>query len=478
MKHKLAALITLILVLVAAVPASAQAPAPGVWNTGFTVRNMSFGASTSVYIEFFDSDGDVAADWYQATLGATSSVFLYSGNISGLPAETSAKVSSHEPVAVVANLASAHPKTESAYVSMRESETSTELFAPGVYKGYYGNSSAIRVQNAGSSTTCVRVRFYASGSSSVYAYDYHTVEPGAGYTFVQADASYLTTGWIGSARIDSVDEMGTCTDGEDGQALAAVTHITIEPGPHSGNPNPWRLHAIHNPIIEGDHIAYAPVLCNDYYGNKSALTVLNMRSSAQWVRVTYSDVVTTSEKSIAANSTGLWYIPNEDIPDEWLGTGTVECLTGSGGSVTTDCEIVATVNQINEDDGNFASYNGFTEADGQRISHLPVVVKKYAPDYGEYTTAITCMNVSTYSVYICLKMDGEAMIYHYVAPGDSCLWWLSDLDDPDPGYNGSAYVYGLLQPDDIICMAQQIGEDPTEDGDWLTTYNGVSAEYP
>jgi len=214
--------IIMALILVSVGPALAQAPAPGVWNTGFTVRNMSFSSSTSVYIEFFDSDGDVATDWYQEILNPKSSVFLYSGNISGLPAETSAKVFSHEPVAVVANLASAYPKTESAYVSMRESETSTELFAPGIYKGYFGNFSAIRVQNTGSSATCVRVLFIPQGSSSASAADYHTVEPGAGYTFVQADATYLTAPWIGSALIQSTSNMGTCTGG-----AVSYTHLTL-----------------------------------------------------------------------------------------------------------------------------------------------------------------------------------------------------------------------------------------------------------
>lgn len=470
MKILTRSIILVALALMLAIPVLAQAPAPGIWNTGFTVRNMSFWEGTPVYIEFYDSDGLVATTW-EDELEHTSYVFLYSGNIDGLPEETSAAVFSDEPVAVVANLVSEFPdKTESAYVSMQYAETSAELFAPGIYKDYYGNSSAIRVMNVGDYTADVRVRFYAVGQSTPTCTVYRTLQAGAGYTFEQEDQLCLGSSFIGSAVIDNVP-----SGGEPDEPLAAITHITIDPGPIPGNSNPWRLHAIHNAIIEGDHLAYLPVLANNYHGNISAATVLNMRETGQWVRLSYSSGHSKT-KYISGLSTALWYTPNEGPPTDWHGSGTVECLTSQYGSVTMNCEVVATVNQINEEYGNFASYNGFTTEHGQRMSHIPLVVKDYTDV--DYTTTVTCQNVDDDWVAICIKLDGIPMFWKWVAAGASYSWYLGDEAQVPTGYNGSGYAYSYFAGEHIICLAQQNADDPSENGDWLTTYNGVSVGYP
>lgn len=462
------------LVLLLAIPVLAQAPAPGVWHTGFTVRNMSFYNSTEVAIGFYNAAGASVSSW-DGELDPKSSLFLYSGDIDGLPPESTARVGSEEPVAVVANIASDYPdKTESAYVGMRDYvQTDTELFAPGVYKNYYGNSSAIRVMNVGYWTTCVRVRYYRLGESEPTYTEYRVVNPDAGYTFLQEDNPNLGTSFIGSAVIDSVDQMGTCTRGYGDRRLAAITHVSIDPGPIPGNDNPWRLHGVHNPIKEGDYVGYAPVLCNSYYGNDSSLTVLNMRETGQWVRVSYSSGHTKT-KYVAALSSELWWTPNEGPPANWNGSGIVECLSGQYGYVTTECEIVVTVNQINNDDGNFATYNGFTEDEGKRVSHFPVVVKDYTGE--DYTTTITCMNLEDDWVLIRLQLDNVSMIQQWVPGGGAYSWYLGNIGAVPSGYNGGGYAYAYYASQDIACLAQQNADSASEDGDWLTTYNGIPAD--
>ncbi|NIV29414.1 MAG: hypothetical protein GWN58_07865, partial [Anaerolineae bacterium] len=60
----------------------------------------------------------------------------------------------------------------------------------------------------------------------------------------------------------------------------AIVNISLTPGPSTGNPTDMYLFGSYNAVTGGDSVAYVPVLANNYYDNISALTVLNLRSSA------------------------------------------------------------------------------------------------------------------------------------------------------------------------------------------------------
>jgi hypothetical protein len=468
------------IILIAVIPVHAQAPGPGTWNVGFTMQNLSSSEEANVHIDFTQADGSDGGSW-DGTIAANGSQFLYSGNISGLAGETAATISSNVQLAVVANMASASPKTEAAYSGVDQTETATDLFAPGVYKNYYNNVSNIRVQNTGSSKTCVKITFYALGSTSAADTDFYDIPAGAGHTFTQEDNSALSDGFIGSATIESLGA-GTSGCGSDtvaDQALAAIVNISLTPGPSTGNPTDMYLFGSYNAVTGGDSVAYVPVLANNYYDNISALTVLNLRSTAQWVRVSYSDG-STKEKQLAANASQLWYTPNEGPASGWFGGAKVQCITGSGGSVTTDCEIVATVNQINtgqyHGSPGFAAYNGFTE--GSTSARLPIVNRRYATSYGGYTTTVTCQNISSVTTDISLSLTGGNSVpdAEDVAPNGKAFWYLNKAEYTNvaTGFNGSATATASNASAEIVCIGQQNGETPPEDGDWLTTYNGIS----
>jgi hypothetical protein len=463
------------IILIAVIPVHAQAPGPGTWNVGFTMQNLSSSEEANVHIDFTQADGSDGGEW-DGTIAANGSQFLYSGNISGLAGETAATISSNVQLAVVANMASASPKTEAAYSGVDQTEIATDLFAPGVYKNYYNNVSNIRVQNTGSSKTCVKITFYALGSTPAADTDFYDIPAGAGHTFTQEDNSALPNGFIGSATIESLGAgttgcgSGTVAD----QALAAIVNISLTPGPSTGNPTDMYLFGSYNAVTGGASVAYVPVLANDYYDNISALTALNLRSSAQWVRVSYGDG-STSEKQLAANSSALWYTPNEGPATNWFGGAKVECISSQGGSVTTNCEIVATVNQINTT-GGFASYNGFTE--GSTSARLPIVNRRYATSYGGYTTSVTCQNISDVTTDVSLSLTGGNTVPDQtgVGPNGTAFWYLNKAEYTGvaEGFNGSATATASHASAEIVCIGQQNGETPPESGDWLTTYNGIS----
>ena len=476
MRKVMFSLVVVVAIAVAAVPVLAQAPGPGTWNVGFTMQNLSSSEAATVHIDFIQSDGTSGGTW-DGSISADGSQFLYSGNLT-IESETAATISSNTELAVVANLASSAPKTEAAYSGIGADEVASQLSVPGVYKNYYFNTSNIRVQNAGSSSTCVRVTFYALGSTTAADTDFADIPSGAGHTFTQADNSALTDGFVGSAVIDSLGSSTTgCGSGTTaGQSLAAIVNIVIPAGPSTGNPSSVALFGSYNAITGGSSAAYVPVLANNYYNNRyvSALTVLNLQSSAQWVRVSYGDG-SSSEKQLAADASQLWYTPNEGPAVGWFGSAKVECITGSGGSVTTSCEIVATVNQI-DNEGGFASFNGFTG--GSNSVRLPIVNRRYATTYGGYTTSVTCQNVSSVTTDVSLSLTGGNSVPNITSVGENgkAFWYLNKAEYTSvaTGWNGSATATALNSSASIVCIGQQNGETPPETGDWLTTYNGIN----
>jgi hypothetical protein len=469
-------LLVVVLAVVMVAPAAGQAPGPGTWNVGFTLQNLS-GDLATVHIDFIKADGTSGGTW-DGTIAGNGSQFLYSGSLPGLQAnsETAATISSSTPLAAVANLASSSPKTEAAYSGIDSAEVNPVLFAPGVYKNYYSNTSNVRVQNTGASKTCVRVSFFAMGSSSAVDTDVFDIPMGAGHTFTQADNAALPNGFIGSAKIESLGA-GTAGCGADtvaGQGLVAIVNIVIAPGPSVGNPSTLGLFGSYNAVISGGSVAYAPVLANNYYSNNSSLTILNLRGSSQWVRVTYGDG-SVKEKQVGGNSSQLWYTPNEGPAVGWFGGGKAVCITGQGGSVTTDCEIVATINQINTA-GGFASYNGFKV--GTATVRLPIVNRLYAPTYGGYTTSVTCQNIGGPTTDVALALTGGMTVPTVlgVPTNGTAFWYLNKatFTGVTAGFNGSATATALAPGAQIVCIGQQNGETPPTAGDWLTTYNGIN----
>lgn len=467
--------VIVLVISVLGLSAQAQAPAPGVWNVGFTMQNLSTTTVATVNISFVKPDGTSGGQW-NGTIAANGSQFLYTGSMTEITTgEYAATISSNTPIVAVANMASSSPKTEAAYSGVSQTGVAPTLSVPGVYKNYYNNVSSVSVQNTGSSKTCVRVSFYGLGSTTVADTDIYNVPAGATHTFLQETNTALPASWIGSARIESLGS-GTSGCGGDttaGQPLAAIVNISITPGPSAGNPTNRYLFGSYNAVTAGGSVAYVPVLANNYYNNISSLTVLNLRTTAQWVRVTYSNG-NVREKQLAASSSALWYTPGEGLPAGWFGGGKVECIAAAGGAVTTNCEIVATVNQINTT-GGFASYNGFTT--GAQTVRLPIVNRRYATAYGGYTTSVTCQNVSGVTTNISLALTGGATVpaVNNVGPNGKAFWYLNApaYTGVAVGFNGSATATASNASATIVCIGQQNGETPPTAGDWLTTYNGL-----
>jgi len=411
----------------------AQVPGPGgPYNSGFTVQNLT-GTQASCTIQLYDSNGNVDYTNSSVSVPGNGSYFLYVGGLSIDSDQYSAVISCNQEVAAVANHTSS-VGTAASYEGMNSSQAAEVLYAPGFYNNYYGYYSNLVVQNAGSSSVSVKVELFAPGSASAASSVTKSItNPGQAVNFNYNE--FTLSGSIYSAKI-------TATGGH----VAAVANVW--------NANGERYS--YTPFSSGATTAYAPVLMNYYYGFYTALTVQNLGSSSTDVRVTYSNG-TVSTKTVAANSSQLWYTPNEIPTNGWLGSAKVESLGGQ--------PIVVLVNERGTTDGRAASYTGFPS--GSKTVNAPIVLKSY---YG-YSTSITCQNVGSNAASINVSYsNGATDSKPNVAVNGTALFYQPNLATLPNNFNGSAII---TSAEDIVCVVNENQVSNPAAQDWLLTYGGI-----
>jgi len=436
MKHKIrrfGIMLFAIILLSASGAVYAQVPGPGgPYNSGFTVQNLT-STTASCTIQLYDSSGNPDYTNSSVSIPGNGSYFLYVGGLSIDSDQYSVVISCDQEVAAVANHTSSSG-TAASYEGMSASEASNVLYAPGFYNNYYGYYSNLVVQNASSSSVSVTVELFAPGNAT--AEDSVTksiATPGQAVSFNYDE--FTLSGTIYSAKI-------TATGGD----VAAVVNVWNASGESYS----------YTPFSSGSTIAYAPVLMNYYYGFYTALTVQNLGSSSTSVRVTYSNG-TVSTKTVAANSSQLWYTPNEISTTGWLGSAKVESLDSQ--------PIVVLVNEKGSTDGRAASYTGFPS--GSKTVNAPIVLKNY---YG-YSTSITCQNVGSGTADITVTYsNGATETKSNVAANGTALFYQPNLSTLPNNFNGSATI---TSAEDIVCVVNENQVSNSAVQDWLLTYGGI-----
>lgn len=427
--RRIVALSVLLLVLVAVVaPVAAQVPGPGgPYNSAFTIQNLE-GSTATCTFSLYNSSGAESFASSSFTIGGSNSYFVYVGNLSVSPGQYSAVISCDREVAAVANMTD--PSRAASYSGVRSSEVDTLLYAPGVYRGYYGYTSNIVVQNTTGASVNVTVRFYTAGSSTPVATQGPRSVPA--YAATSFDQGTLPSTGIYSAQIEATGN------------VAAVVNIWNSAGQFYS----------YNPFSGGSEDAYVPVLMNSYYGYNTALTVQNLASSSTSVTVRYSNG-TNRTRTIAGNSSELFYTPNEGLPASWLGSARVDGAPGSN--------IVALVNESGALN-RAASYSGFSA--GTYTANAPIVLRNY---YG-YSTSITCQNVGTAGTTITVNYSNGASEARTVAANGTALFYQPNTAGLPNGFNGSA-VITAGRP--IVCVVNENQISNPSSQDWLLAYNAI-----
>lgn len=422
------AVLTVLLALT--IPAAAQVPGPGgPYNSAFTAQNLGTEDATCVFSLYGSSDTPAyTSDSF--VVPGEGSYFVYVGNLAVNDGQYSVVISCDKEVAAVANMTD--PSRAASYSGFGADEVGSTLFAPGVYKNYYGFTSNVVVQNTTSSPIDIDLEIYEAGSSSPVETFSETSVPGnTSVSFEQAD---LASDGLYSARIVATRE------------VAGVVNIWNAAG---------QLYS-YNAFKSGAAVAYAPVLMSGYYGFNTALTVQNLGSSSTDVTVTYSDG-SSSVKTVAANSSQLFYTPNEGLGNGWLGSAKVE----SDGE-----PIVALINEAG-DLNRAASYSGFTG--GATTANAPIVLK----DYYDYSTSITCQNIGSAATDITITYsDASATTAteSSVAVNGTALFYQPNEAGLASGFNGSATI---TADEDIVCIVNENQVNNSASEDWLLSYNAI-----
>lgn len=422
-------LATIILMAAMAVPAAAQVPGPGgPYNSAFTIQNLEATAASCVF-SLYDSAGNADYTSAAVTVPASGSYFVYVGGLSIASDRYSAVISCDRQVAAVSNFTDA--TSAASFSGVSSTETATTLYAPGVYKNYYGYMSNVVVQNTTASPINITLEIYLPGSSTPLTSSTATNVPA--YASTVFDQSALTTNGIFSAKVTATG------------AAAAVVNIWNTAGQQFS----------YNAFAAGTTTAYAPVLMNNYYGFNTALTIQNLSNSATNVTVTYSNGK-VSTASVAANSSRLFYTPNEGLPNGFIGSAKV---TSSGGQVVALINESSTANRA-------ASYSGFT-AGGTTVS-APIVLKAY---YG-YSTSITCQNIGMASTNITVNYSNGATETLAAAANGTALFYQPNLATLPNGFNGSATI-SASGGQSIVCIVNENQVTNPAAQDWLLSYNSI-----
>jgi len=382
-------------------PAQAQGQnntsAPGSWQSSINLQNTA-GTAAQVQIDFVDANGAVIKkypeDGSSVTVGANGSLALFvPAAVASLPAgQYSAVVNSDQPVKATINLASTNstsgPWTAFGYEGIGAAQSGTSLYFPGLYKGYYGFSSEMVVQNAGTANTTLTAKFYNRAGAQIGGdVALGTLAANASKTFPTAALAQLPSG------------------NAEGVFGAVVTSTQ----PAVGIANIWRPNgtASYNASTGGSANLFAPALYKNYYGFGSALTLQAVGGAATGT-ITYSNG-TTQPFTLAANAAQEFYQPsNAQLP-----TGNAEGVF-SAKVTTTAGQVVGLVSASvpNGARGDFGSYNMATQAANN------VSIPNVFDDYYGYFSAVTVQNAGSTAASVTIKYaTGQSRSFNVPANG-------------------------------------------------------------
>lgn len=424
--------------------------APGTWVSSINIQNVGSGPAT-VVLDFYDTNGNkVLSFTVTPNIPAGGSRSLY------VPAEIpvsngqySVIASSDQPLQVVVNSSSTSPATAGAYMGVQAVELSNTLYFPGLYKNYYGFYSEVVLQNVENSPADVTLSFYKQKT---------------GEHVVDVSASIPAT----SSRVFALQDLASVPSGNvDGLLSLKVTSNRQL----AGVANIWTSakygeYSDYNAFVSGSTTVYAPALYNNYYGFVSSLTVQNLDSTTNTIKVTYSNG-TTETKALGAFQAFEYYQPNNtSLPSgnvQGVFSAKVESLDGK--------PIVVLVNVEDKVKGTLASYNGPSQA--TTTVNCPVVLKAFY----NWFSAQTVQNVGTASTNITITYaSGQSKTFNNVPPnGTVNIIELANAGSVLPdGSSVSAVISSSGQP--VVAVVQEnsnvrYSQTP---GDYLLAYTCVS----
>jgi len=399
---------------------------PGTWNTGFQVQNLGTSDAT-VRVYYYDATGTLVYTQGPVTIGVGEAATFYQPDIpdADLPAgQYSVIVESDQPVAAVVNQTNYDYSIADSYNGLDQGATEVNL--PLVFSGHSDWYSTIVVQNADSDSASVTLHFYTPGNSTaVYTKGPDAIPAAAALSYDLSEGEYITAlggSWYGSVVVSS-----------DRNVVAVVNEFKVTDG--------TRIMSTLSGFVESGTKFMAPLVFKNYSPNDtsgwtSGIQVQNLGATDATVRMTYTagGVPYVKEKTVAANSSGTFYMPDYgDIPDGSVGSAVVECTTGQ--------DIAVLVNTTKYAAGVAVGYNAFLDGTGTTKISCPLVFKNYNPDW---ITGVQVQNMGATDATVRMTYTDTPSGVSYVkektvAANSSGTFYMPDYGDIPDGY-GSAVV--------------------------------------
>jgi hypothetical protein len=437
--NKLARAILIVLVLAGMGAAVASAQFTSV--TSFQVQNLSSELAT-VQLVFYDASGnEVGAATLTDTISGDSSKLYTQGNNEDLPLgfNGSVVVSSDKPVAAIGVQEARNASNQvyqGTYSGFSADQAADTFYAPTVMKAFYGYTTEISVQNAGTANVNVTISYDGGYTDSVTG-----LKPGQAHRFNNASTPSMPNGYLGSGIISAPG----------GKIVAVVNQNNVS--------------ALQQQTYEGFSIAasgktlYAPVLMKAFYGFNTSVQVQNVGTSGSTsVTIHYSNGASDTQ-TLSAGEGYLFTQGNEDaLPSNWIGSAYITSTTDN---------IVAVVNQQNATSGKAASYNAFASSATRFVG--PNVMKKFY----NFNTSVQVQNVGSTPVTCMAEFsNGTSQTSTSLAQYGTYLFTQGNNTALPDLWIGSVDL--SCSGKDFVAIVNQDG--PAGAGDNAMAYNAVAGE--
>lgn len=431
-----AVLILLVLAGMGAAVASAQFTSV----TSFQVQNLS-SDTAAVQLVFYDANGDtVDAATLSDTIAGNSSKLYTQGNNTNLPQgfNGSVVVSSDKPVAAIGVQEARNASNQvyqGTYSGFSSDQAADTFYVPTVMKAFYGYTTEISVQNAGTANVNVTISYAGGHTDSITG-----LKPGQVHRFNNASTPGMPDGYIGSGIISA----------SGGQVVAVVNQNNVA--------------ALQQQTYEGFSTAasgttlYTPVLMKSFYGFNTSVQVQNVGAGSTSVTIHYSNGASDTQ-TLPTGQGYLFTQGNEGaLPSGWIGSAYI---------TSTAENIVAVVNQQNTGTGKAASYNAFASSATRFVG--PNVMKTFY----NFNTSVQVQNVSATATTCTAEFsNGTSQTSPSLAQYGTYLFTQG---------NNAALPDGWIGSVDLSCGGQSfvaiVNQDgPAGSGDNAMAYNAIAGD--
>jgi hypothetical protein len=450
-KARLISLVTILVFLLALVPAAYAGPPPGNWVSGIACQNLSSTDAASITLYFYQEGNSTPSLTYPDPnpIPPNGSRNYYTpSSPPGVPEGFlgSVVVASNTPMACNVNTQTTGAGTTSDPYRMgtsagfADTETSPTMYAPQVMKNLAGTfSSYIAVQNTTTAATNVTVSYKDRFGAAIPAATETVSIPGqSNHVFYQTDNANLPAGFLGAATISA----------QDGTSGLAVTVNFYNSGSSSSTA---QLHS-YNGFASGANKLLAPRVVRNYYGYNGGMSIQNVGSSATTVSIDFTFAGGTSfsynSPSIAPGAALALYAPDmaalagvDALPvTHRFGSAVIQAAPGG--------QIVAIINEDNrggagvpaERVGQGTTYNAILDGTQTNDVFLAQVPRKAGGIFsGGFQVANTTATAGTCSITYNNDPDANETGVNLPANG-AIARYAPNVANLNDGYNASVTV--------------------------------------